>query len=218
MKDLEKNHQYYEKNTRRFFQSNGEIVIADGKIVGYGSDEESNSRLYHNVHGDGDEEDLDENEAKVAVDAYAKKLKVPPPNYKFPDNADGQQSESDDDINDPWPDNLTNGQWDPKKRFYASLNDESFYKMAKKHGLNPTRLLKSHKDFYPAHLRLHPKLQAGTLIDMRLYDRYDEATTELAEERAQELDQSKNSKTKKKNEKKTRNSNIRRSSARTAKK
>ena len=79
LKDLEKNHQYYEKNTRRFFQSNGEIVIADGKIVGYGSDEESNSRLYHNVHADGDEEDLSLEDAKRAVEAFAKKDEVHKP-------------------------------------------------------------------------------------------------------------------------------------------
>ena len=46
LKDLEKNHQYYEKNTRRFFQSNGEIVIADGKIVGYTTS--SNFSFYYN--------------------------------------------------------------------------------------------------------------------------------------------------------------------------
>ena len=34
--------------------------------------------MYRNIHDDGDEEDLDEDEVSSAVDAYTKKLTVPP--------------------------------------------------------------------------------------------------------------------------------------------
>ena len=167
--------------TRRYFKKIEEdthtTFFVDGKIAGRISDEGSDdgeAYLYRNIHDDGDEEDLDEDEASSAVDAYTKKLTVPPPNYVFPETAaatDEVDAEV-DDTHDPWPENLKNGTWCENNRFYSSLDDESFYKIAKKNGMDPTRLLQSHKEFYPKYLRLHSKLQGGTLIDRRLYDMY----------------------------------------------
>ena len=167
--------------TRRYFKKIEEdthtTFFVDGKIAGRISDDESGDdegSLYRNIHDDGDEEDLDESEVSAAVDAYTKKLTVPPPNYVFPKTAaatDEVDAEV-DDMHDPWPENLKNGTWCENNRFYSSLDDESFYKIAKKNGMDPTRLLQSHKEFYPKYLRLHSKLQGGTLIDRRLYDMY----------------------------------------------
>ena len=76
--------------TRRYFKKIEEdthtTFFVDGKIAGRISDEESDddeAYLYRNIHDDGDEEDLDESEVSAAVDAYTKKLTVPPPNYVF---------------------------------------------------------------------------------------------------------------------------------------
>ena len=81
--------------TRRYFKNIEEgatntTFFVDGKIAGRISDDEADedgAYLYRNIHDDGDEEDLDEDEVSAAIVAFTKKLTVPPPNYVFPKTA-----------------------------------------------------------------------------------------------------------------------------------
>ena len=201
-KALPKTHAFYQKKTRRFFpdeENPTKYIVADGVITGYYPEE--SPIIYKNAHVDGDLEDLENMEVEEAVEAFESQAKTPKPKPSKDDEEKGSpaeiigegkvssedEEESDGEITE-WPDDLQPGQWSEDGRFYSSLDDESLYKIAKRKNLEPGRLLKSHKEYYPSHLNLHSKLQAGTLLDFKLYEDFDDAAYEatIAERKAAE--------------------------------
>jgi superfamily II DNA or RNA helicase len=214
---LPKDHRFFKKQTRRFFHDKsrpGEFVVADGRISErYIPEDENGPALFTNVHSDGDVEDLEMQEVESAVHAFAKNLKVPPEaqNLPYQGTDEGEdlaenisETELDDtDVSDTeWPTNLIAGSFSEDKRFYCSGEDESFYKIAKANDLDWKRLLNSHKQFYPPHLRQHSKLQAGTLIDFFLYNRYDE--TKMAAKKKRQVERERKDEARRKREEKPR--------------
>jgi len=69
-------HEWLGKSVRRFFKGHGS---SDGKIVAWlpANEQSTEPALWHMVHKDGDEEDLEADEVQTALDTFARDLQEP---------------------------------------------------------------------------------------------------------------------------------------------